>query len=90
MMAKKSVIFLMRASVAIDFLLRGRALEFDHEAVFLEAAGNGAGENLGQVEFMARKDLKHGDEAAGRMGQLEDEAGVRRLWRIRREEDRRR
>ena len=30
------------------------ALELDHEAVFLEAAGDGARENLGQVELATR------------------------------------
>src|ERR1039458_2216616 len=37
-----------------NFFCRGRALELDHEAVFLEAAGDGARENLGQVELAAR------------------------------------
>jgi hypothetical protein len=61
----------------------GGAVELDHEAVFLEPAGDGAGENFGEVEFTLREHLQHGDEAAGGVGELEDEAGVGGLGRAR-------
>lgn len=43
-----------------DLFFRDRALKLDHEAVFLEAAGDGARKNLGQVEAAARQNVKHG------------------------------
>jgi hypothetical protein len=53
-----------------------RTVELDHEAVFLEPAGDGAGKDFSKVEFALRKHLQHGDEAARGVRELEDEAGV--------------
>ena len=58
------MIFLRRARASTTSVVGRGAVELDHEAVFLEPAGDGAREDFGQVEFAAREDLQHGDEAA--------------------------